>query len=366
MSTVTNQTPAQVSAEGVRQFGMAAHGWNRFIAGPQPFGDDIAQLHCTTTDELTEQVRHWNVEVDRLSAGVFAATGLMIPLESLLLSMCTVNQSVLVRLTPPARCLSIVVPEPGSDPLLFNGRELTEGHCAVLPIGAYAEAVTQGKLVGFAVSVSEDAWDASSDWTSDHSGKVTNEVQVRAPGTQWTAGVLEGMQWIVDAFLKHPEGAMSCAVRASMADLMLVRLHASAATIQPRNDRRGHGRRRIAVERARGFIHENLTRPIRLSELCAHAHLQARSLEYGFLQVVGMSPIAYIRAMRLNRVRRLLLSTHRSERTITEIALDCGFWHLSQFAADYRKFFGESPRTAARGATDLSAGCPMATPVCLQ
>lgn len=61
-----------------------------------------------------------------------------------------------------------------------------------------------------------------------------------------------------------------------------------------------------------------------------------------------MSPLSYIKALRLNHVNQLLQSPDSAGRTITTIALDSGFCHLSQFAADYQKFFGESPSITRR------------------
>ena len=60
-------------------------------------------------------------------------------------------------------------------------------------------------------------------------------------------------------------------------------------------------RRRMAVERVRRFIHEHLAETMTLAELCQHAHLQARSLEYGFRDLVGLSPFKYIKMLRLGR-----------------------------------------------------------------
>jgi len=111
-------------------------------------------------------------------------------------------------------------------------------------------------------------------------------------------------------------------------------------------------RRQVAVDRARSFIDDNLTNRIRLADLCACTHTGARSLEYGFREMLGISPISYIRAMRLSLARDLL-SSGCEPRTVTKIALDCGFGHLSQFAIDYRNFFGESPSATLRTARDL-------------
>lgn len=309
----------------------------------------IARIDCTDVDQLTEQIRDWQAEYAQLRPGAIAARGLMVPLGSVLVSSIAFRGSLLHRATPPRGCHSLVLQGRGCERFVCCGRDLLEGECVVLGARAEGEALSRGRSVVVTVSVADDTWQAASPWLGECSSAIGSGAQHRTPGTDWTASVLEGVAWIIDAFTKYPQRAKSPEACASMAELMLVRLRDLADTeAQPRNDRREHNRRRIAVSRARSFIHENLTSPIRLSELCAHAHAQARSLEYGFQEIVGMSPVSYIRTLRLNRVHRLLRSREWTQRTITEIALDCGFWHLSQFAVDYRRFFGESPSAVHR------------------
>jgi AraC-like DNA-binding protein len=102
-------------------------------------------------------------------------------------------------------------------------------------------------------------------------------------------------------------------------------------------------RRASCIEQARRYIHANLEGALRISNICEAAGIRSRSLEYGFRELLGVSPLSYVKALRLNLVYRLLLSSASASRTITAIAMDSGFCHLSQFAADYQKFFGESP-----------------------
>ena len=54
-------------------------------------------------------------------------------------------------------------------------------------------------------------------------------------------------------------------------------------------------------------------------------------------------PEQYLRARRLNGVRKILRSHGPGEVRIYEVANEWGFWHMGQFAADYRKLFGERP-----------------------
>jgi AraC-like DNA-binding protein len=52
--------------------------------------------------------------------------------------------------------------------------------------------------------------------------------------------------------------------------------------------------------------------------------------------------------MRLNAIRRALLSEENAGISIGDIASRWGVWHLSRFAADYRGLFGELPSESRR------------------
>ncbi len=76
-------------------------------------------------------------------------------------------------------------------------------------------------------------------------------------------------------------------------------------------------------------------------DLCAMLHVSRRTLQYAFETVVSSSPVAYLRALRLNAVRRELCSGRAD--SVQDAAVRHGFWSLSQFASDYRAQFAERP-----------------------
>ena len=80
-----------------------------------------------------------------------------------------------------------------------------------------------------------------------------------------------------------------------------------------------------------------------VSWLCEAIGVSERGLQYAFREYVGVSPLAYMRICRLNRVRTVLRESCLGETTVTDVAMRFGFLHLGRFAADYRRFFGESP-----------------------
>jgi len=57
----------------------------------------------------------------------------------------------------------------------------------------------------------------------------------------------------------------------------------------------------------------------------------------------GLPPAAYMKARRLNGARRDLCGQHEPSIKIADIANKWGFWHLGQFAKDYRQWFWELP-----------------------
>ncbi|MFL5024063.1 MAG: AraC family transcriptional regulator [Microvirga sp.] len=98
------------------------------------------------------------------------------------------------------------------------------------------------------------------------------------------------------------------------------------------------------VRRAEAFIEAHFSEPLSLADIAAQAGVSARSLQNGFQNFRNMTPMAFLRAVRLQRVHRMLLTADPGFARVTEIALACGFNHMGEFASAYRCTFGETPR----------------------
>lgn len=103
------------------------------------------------------------------------------------------------------------------------------------------------------------------------------------------------------------------------------------------------------VRRAEAYIEAHFTEPLSLADIAAHAGVSARSLQNGFQNFRSTTPMAFLRALRLRRAHEILLLSDPKTVTVTEIALQCGFGHMGEFATAYKRAFGETPRqTLAR------------------
>lgn len=101
--------------------------------------------------------------------------------------------------------------------------------------------------------------------------------------------------------------------------------------------------RDLALKRIEDYLEEFPNAPHTVRDLCRVANDSERTLQYAFRDRFGIPPKSYLMALRLNGVRRDLRRADPDSTRITDLAIKWGYWHMSQFAADYRRFFGELP-----------------------
>jgi AraC family ethanolamine operon transcriptional activator len=96
------------------------------------------------------------------------------------------------------------------------------------------------------------------------------------------------------------------------------------------------------------YVHKSLLVSSSVAELCAACEVPRRTLNRAFQDAVGMGPATYLRRVRLNGVRRALQQRSGVSTTVTDVALEFGFWHLGRFAEQYHELFGEAPHETLR------------------
>lgn len=103
----------------------------------------------------------------------------------------------------------------------------------------------------------------------------------------------------------------------------------------------------IQVRQAEAWIDAHLSDPIGVEEVAEAIGISVRSLEKTFKHTRGCSPYQAILRMRFERVREALLKADETA-TVTEIALEHGFFELGRFSVRYRQRYGESPSQTLR------------------
>jgi AraC-like DNA-binding protein len=106
--------------------------------------------------------------------------------------------------------------------------------------------------------------------------------------------------------------------------------------------------RPAAVRTATDLIEADPHLPWTTASLAAQCHVGVRALQKGFQRHLGVSPMAYLRGVRLRCAREDLQADDPAGATVTAVAHRWGFTHLSRFAADYRAAYGELPAQTLR------------------
>jgi adenylate cyclase len=104
-------------------------------------------------------------------------------------------------------------------------------------------------------------------------------------------------------------------------------------------------------------MQRNLARPLTTAEIAAAASMSERSLRRQFQRFAGQSPIAFHRHLRLAAARRALWDNH-AKADITTVAGKHGFSHLSHFAGQYQRRYGELPSATLRAFGECSLPLP--------
>jgi AraC-like DNA-binding protein len=113
--------------------------------------------------------------------------------------------------------------------------------------------------------------------------------------------------------------------------------------------RAGPGRP-AAVRDAMDIIETGPHLPLTTSVLAKQCHVSVRTLQEGFQRHLGMSPMAYLRVVRLRRAHRDLRSADPVHTTVACIARRWGFTNLGRFAAAHQRMYGQTPLQALRTA----------------
>jgi AraC-like DNA-binding protein len=104
------------------------------------------------------------------------------------------------------------------------------------------------------------------------------------------------------------------------------------------------------VRRVEKFIEEHALDDIALADLTGVAGVSTRALQTGFRRFRNTTPMAYLRAIRLELARADLAKAGRQGASVAAVANAHGFGHLGRFARAYQARFGELPsETLYRG-----------------
>ena len=105
------------------------------------------------------------------------------------------------------------------------------------------------------------------------------------------------------------------------------------------------------IDKALRRIHDHCEQPFSVEELAGLVNMSTSAFHRAFKDVTSLSPIQYVKKIRLNKARNLLVDNGLRA---SDAAREVGYESVSQFNREFKRYFGASPRrlpeTGARDA----------------
>jgi len=169
---------------------------------------------------------------------------------------------------------------------------------------------------------------------------ATEPVRSWRATAQFVATALDAPGGVLD----HPR-VVADVERVLIRGLLLAQPHTYSARLAPARTRPPQ------VAAAVELLEARPAHPFTVVSLARMAGVSPRSLQEAFRAHLGMSPMQYLRAVRLRAVRADLLGLDTDDTTtVADVATRWGFTHLGRFAQYYRDRYGEPPSRTRRGA----------------
>lgn len=299
-----------------------------------------SRIDTRDIEELNYSVDPWQLCMRQMTPGQLRASFDVLQINGILLTREHWSQRVIAKGATPEGYLALAGPSMEKN-LFWCGQEIKPG-CL-----CYGFDATE---IDFQTPINEDHWVIL----------VPQDLLLRYLGEETTANVLRRQQrvihterrltrrlfLIIDQAIRtfhaddqtHADDILAQTVEAELMETIMEILLGTGT-----DECGGTPRKRFLACR-RAILHaENLDHPLHVTELAAAAGASQRVLERGFKEMLGISPVRYLRWNRLNGMRRDLRSAQPRKGAVTEIANRWGFHELGRTAIEYKRLFSESP-----------------------
>jgi AraC family ethanolamine operon transcriptional activator len=332
------------------------------IAAPLP--PFALSVRTADFDELAQGIPGWDAVFSQLSPGPFRGEFDFLQLGAVTFCRIAANREILARGAHRPGTFGFGVPSLRQETSLLSGRLVHNGQ--VIFLGP-EDTLDQKTCADYeAVFVEVDG----ADFLAGAGALTRRDVQAALAGKSLLSPSPDAARRLAasirQAFhLARTDGdALACSeVQRRLCHGLLARL-AAVVTDSGGPDAfpRRLSRRRQLVAEAEALMDARPAGSLTMLDMCHQLEVSERGLHYAFRDVLGQTPMAYYRHKRLNAVRRLLKQAGPPRTTVAEAGRACGFSHTGQFAADYRRLFGELPSTTLAAAGHNKVALTPASP----
>ena len=100
------------------------------------------------------------------------------------------------------------------------------------------------------------------------------------------------------------------------------------------------------------FMRAELDKPIKVQDMANHVSMSVSAFAHLFKATTGSAPYQYLKRLRLDRARVLLVEEHQ---TVSQACHTVGYGSVSHFITEFKRTYGDTPRSYANRLRRLGA-----------
>ena len=309
---------------------------------PNPF---LIRHQFDDIDDFSQTARAWDLNIDQLERGKFKADLLQFGTRDVMVAHAEFYPGTYQQGEPPQGLRTFGILADSLSHLTWRHKMIPANAVMAFPPGTELDAVSQsGGFKVFTLSFSEELLAVVSQSVGFLDvEKLLNGNDVIFVKPQAMTELLRTLHRISRELREFPTKLETASLTYELEFNLTRNLLTALSYSRDKMPQPTMRMRDVALKRVEDYLEEFPHIPHTVRDICQVANVSERTLEYAFRERFGIPPKSFLLALRLNGVRRELKDPDTMSTTITDLATRWGFWHMSQFAADYRRFFGELP-----------------------
>jgi AraC family ethanolamine operon transcriptional activator len=299
----------------------------------------------TELEELIDCAKEWDLQFMQLERGQFQGNLTQVITSEWHLSHAKFGSSLKQEGLPPRHLRNIVIPATRSQEFSWRGQRITGNSMMLFPLGAELESISARDFEVYIIAIQEEHLDQACRILGL---KSLEELIDGAEVLQCEPHAIQHLRHTMGHMMQQarltPETIMQASfsrqVEVDLCSQVLSVLQCGQAAEPEGCPRRQHYILRKAEAHIKVNAHEGPT----IHQICRDLNISERTLRAAFQARYGISPKVYLKCYQLTQVRRQLYRQHSAGNArVIDIANRWGFWHMGQFARDYKEMFGELP-----------------------
>jgi len=294
-------------------------------------------------DEFAHAAQVWDLHFKQLDKGEFRTDMLQFASNNSLIAHARFNRHFDQHGSPPPGKWTFAIFSEQTLPFVWHGKKISNNTISIYKPGSEIDSVTQPGFETFVLSYTEEYLnELCADTGLPEINKLANGTDLFKCSLMELSRIRQQLHQEIDSLKnRSPKVDILSSIRKWEIDFpeQILMILSRSLPVTSSSLRERHRAIKLIKQYLAEFPHE----PVTVVQLCKIAGVSIRTLQYAFHEHYSVTPKTYLKNFRLNGVRRELWNSDPLVTRVNDIATIWGFWHMGQFAADYRKLFGELP-----------------------